>query len=145
MNISNTEWGFMKGTDNMEMDAVQVINEKEYPMHQRGYYFEIAGKYRQYEAVSFYIALSKAGFPVIIDDAQELLARFEAKDYIGVVPHDVPTRYCESRFPQEYGVIIDFYHVYEDEDPWIEKIIWLQEEPARLIDGVMEWTRKKDR
>lgn len=116
------------------------ITQEEYEakMACTGYYFKIVGGHRQYEAVSFYIALFKAGFPVIIDDAEELLARFEAKDYIGIVPHDVPTRYCESRFPQEYGVIIDFYHVYEDEDPWFEKIIWLQEEPARLIDGVME-------
>ena len=87
---------------------------------------------RQFEAVSIYLALSSAGLPVIISGAEELLARFEATDYIGIVPHHFPTRYCESLFPEKYGTIIDFIHVYKNEDAWFEKIEWLPEEEAVL-------------
>jgi len=100
-----------------------------------GYYFEIVGMQRQFEAVSFYIALTDAGLPVIISGAEELLARFEATDYVGIVPHHIATRYCESLFPKEYGCIIDFIHTYKDEDPWFEKIAWLPEKSAKLNLG----------
>ncbi len=98
-----------------------------------GYYFEIAGMERQFESVTFYIALTSAGIPVILYRAEELMARFEASDYVGVVPHHHITRYCESLFPKEYGTIIDFTHVYKDEDEWFDKVEWISEEPAKLI------------
>ena len=97
-----------------------------------GYYFEIVGMQRQFESVSFYVALSEAGLPVVIEGAEQLLARFEATDYIGIVPHYLPTRYCESLFPDSYGRIIDFIHVYKDEDSWFDEITWLPEEKASL-------------
>ncbi len=110
------------------------ITQEEYDerIEKAGYYFSIAGIKRQFEAVSFYLALSSAGLPVIIDGAEELLARFEASDYVGIVPHHSPTRYCESLFPERYGRIIDFTHVYKNEDAWFEKIEWLPEEEAVL-------------
>ncbi len=110
------------------------ITQDEYDqkMKSAGYYFSIAGMKRQYEAVSFYLALSSAGFPVIIVGAEELLARFEATDFIGIVPHSSPTRYCESLFPEKYGRIIDFTHVYKNEDAWFKKIEWLPEEKALM-------------
>ena len=112
------------------------ITQSEYDerIKSAGYYFDIAGMQRQYEQVSFYLALTAAGLPVIISGAEELLARFEATDWVGIVPHHYPTRYCESLFPDEYGDIIDFNHVYKDEDAWFDKVIWLPEEPARLIE-----------
>ena len=111
------------------------INKEDYNrrMEKAGYYFAIAGIKRQFEAVSFYLALSSAGLPVIIGGAEELLARFEATDYIGIVPHHYPTRYCESLFPEKYGNITDFTHVYKSEDTWFEKIEWLPEEEALLV------------
>ena len=111
------------------------ITEAEYheKLADTGYYFAIAGMQRQFEAVSFYIALSEAGLPVIIGGAEELLARFEATDYIGIVPHHVATRYCADLFPEKYGDIIDFTHVYKDEDAWFDKIEWLPEEEAKLL------------
>ena len=112
------------------------ISQQEYDRKKAcaGYYFTIAGVQRQFEAVSFYIALSEAGLPVILRDAEELLARFDATDYIGIVPHHLPTRYCEHLFPASYGKIIDFIHVDREEDPWFEKVEWLPEKPARLIE-----------
>ena len=103
-------------------------------MEKAGDYFAIVGIKRQFEAVSFYLALSSAGLPVIIGGAEELLARFEATDYIGIVPHHYPTRYCESLFPEKYGNMIDFTHVYKSEDTWFEQIEWLPEEEALLVN-----------
>lgn len=110
------------------------ITQAEYDekISRAGYYFEIAGMQRQFESVSFYIALSEAGLPVVIAGAEELLARFEATDYVGIVPHHLPTRYCESLFPDSYGTIIDFTHVYKGEDPWFDKITWLPEDKAEI-------------
>ena len=111
------------------------ITENEYRerLSKAGYYFAIAGIQRQFESVSFYNALTDAGLPVIIENADELMARFEATDCIGIVPHHLPTRYCESLFPSRYGKIIDFTHVYKNEDKWFDKIVWILEEPAVMI------------
>ncbi|WP_022762055.1 hypothetical protein [Butyrivibrio sp. AD3002] len=43
------------------------------------------------------------------------------------------TRYCSDLFTDEYGDIIDFTHVYKDEDAWFDKITWIPEEPAVLL------------
>ena len=115
------------------------ITKEEYQekLQHAGYYFAIAGMQRQFEAVTFYVALSSAGYPVIIEGAEALLARFEATDYVGIVPHHLPTRYCESMFPDSYGTIVDFTHVYKDEDAtWFDKIEWLPEEEAELVNNI---------
>ena len=102
-------------------------------MENAGYYLTVAGTHRQFEAVNFYIALRTAGYPVVLSNSDELLARFSGDDYIGIVPHDMPTRYCENLFPDKYGVIIDFIHVYKDDLPVREPYIeWLPEEKAEL-------------
>ena len=123
------EWRFRLGE----------MSEKEYEqgLEGAGYYFVIAGKHRQFEAVSFYLALSAAGLPVVIRDAEQLLARFDGTDWIGVVPHHVFTRYCEGLFPDKYGAIIDFTHAYRGEDAWFDRIVWLPEEEAALQSGVV--------
>lgn len=112
------------------------IEEAEYRrrLEGAGYYFSIRGTHRQFEAVKFYLALSAAGLPVVIVDAEKLLARLEGTDWVGIVPHDTFTRYCEGLFPDEYGAIIDFTHVYKGEDAWFDRIVWLPEDEARLQD-----------
>ena len=113
------------------------ISEDEYEkrIERAGYYFEIRGKHRPLEAVTFYLVLSDAGLPVVLADAEEILARFLGTDLIGIVPHHVSPRYCESLFPDKYGRIIDFMHVYDEDieslKPFIE---WIPEEPASLSD-----------
>ena len=53
---------------------------------------------------------------------------------IGIVPENSATRYCESRFPEKYGTILDFMHVdEEDMENFGDKIEWLPEDPAVLI------------
>lgn len=70
---------------------------------------------------------------VLISSAEEILARYEGTDYIGIVPHSETPKYCESMFPAKYGRVIDFTHVYEDEDEWFGQIEWIPEEESRLI------------
>lgn len=114
------------------------ITEAEYQekVNNSGYYFKIVGVHRQFESINFYLALSDAGIPVIIDDAEELVASFDGSDYVGIVPHHMYTRYCEGLFPDEYGDIIDFMHVYKGEDGWYDKITWIPEEPAELVQDI---------
>lgn len=106
-----------------------------YVMHDKntGWYFEVAGKHRPFESVSFYTALSAAGLPVFLCDAKEILAGFDGSDYVGIVPHSVIPKYCEEMFPDTYGRIIDFMHVYDEEFKKYGKgIIWLPEDEAKL-------------
>jgi hypothetical protein len=99
-----------------------------------GYFFLIGGKHRAAEAVRFYTALSAAGLPVLLSDAEDIMTRFDGTGYVGIVPHSVPTRYCEELFPEKYGDIIDFMHVYREEmKKFGDAIEWLPEEEARLI------------
>ena len=103
-----------------------------------GYYFRLSGKHRPLEAVTFYLSLSGAGLPVILDNAEEILARLEGTDYVGIVPHHVIPKYCEGMFPERYGRVIDFMHVYDEDLESLASVIeWLPEEPACLIDGPM--------
>ena len=110
------------------------ITEEEYEgrLKNAGYYFEINGIHRPFESVNFYLTLAENGLPVVIDDADELVNGFRGSDYVGIVPHHVIPRYCESLFPKEYGRIFDFIHVYKDEDKWYNSVTWLSEEPACL-------------
>ncbi|MBQ9154989.1 MAG: hypothetical protein IJ130_14400 [Solobacterium sp.] len=122
------EIGYLYRSGQISADEYKQRKEK------AGYYFIVAGLHRAAEAVYFYTALSDAGFPVIISDAEEILARFEGTDYVGIVPHHVPTRYCESLFPASYGNVIDFMHVYDEEmAEFGDAVEWLPEEEAELI------------
>lgn len=123
------EWKFRLGE----------ISEEEYErgLEGAGYYFVIAGKHRQFEAVSFYLALSAAGLPVVIRDAEQLLARLDGTDWVGIVPHHVFPRYCGGLFPDEHGKIIDFTHVFKGGDAWFDQIVWLPEEGAALQSEVV--------
>ena len=105
-------------------------------MANAGYYFSVRGKSwgRSVEAVNFFVAIREAGYPVKLEDAKGILARFEGTDLIGIVPENSATRYCESRFPEKYGTILDFMHVdEEDMENFGDKIEWLPEDPAVLI------------
>ena len=110
------------------------MTDEEYKesLQKAGYFFQITGKHRPKESVTFYMTLTDAGLPVVISDAEEILARFDGSDYIGIVPHDVIPKYCEGMFPDKYGRVIDFTHVYSD-DAWLDQIEWLLEDEARLV------------
>lgn len=80
------------------------------------------------------MSLREAGLPVVLRDASEIMARYEGTDFIGIVPHRTIPKYCESMFPEKYGNVIDFMHVYSDEYDVLKQYIeWLPEEKAELI------------
>ena len=122
---SDAEWELRLGT----------IDEKEAKEKQQfgGYYFSVGGRAwtRSVEAVHFYVALHNAGLPVLLQDADEILARFKGEDLIGIVSYNLIPKYCESLFPASYGKILDFMHVSE-EDKWLKDVRWLPEEKAEL-------------
>ena len=110
-----------------------LMTEEQASKHPYGFYYTIAGKHRPLETVSFYVALNNAGLPVYLRDAEEILARFDGSDYVGIVPHSVIPKYCESLFPEKYGHVIDFMHVFEEEfEQFGDKIEWLALEEAKL-------------
>lgn len=113
------------------------LSDEEFRAAERswGYYYVVAGKAwnRSVEAVHFYVALKRAGLPVVLRDARAILARFKGEDVIGVVPRDVIPVYCESMFPKSHGTILDFMHVYDgDMVAFGDKIEWLPEHEAKL-------------
>jgi len=111
------------------------MTQEEADSHPCGFYFQIRGKHRPMESVSFYLALHHAGLPVLISDAEEILARFDATDYMGIVPHDVIPKYCEGMFPEKYGRVIDFMHIYEEDmELYKEQITWIPETKSELIE-----------
>ena len=115
------------------------ISEEEYNRRKAdaGYYFVVRGNAwtRSVEAVNFFVAIREAGYPVILEDAEEILARFDGTDLIGIVPHHCLPCYCESLFPAKYGTILDFIHVDgEDMENYGDQIEWLPEEPATLLE-----------
>lgn len=126
--------------DQKELDYLRRTGKITDEEHQNrsgtaGYYYMVAGKYRVFEAVSFYVVLSEAGLPVILSDSEQILNRLEGRGYYGIVPHDTATRYCEGLFPERYGRIIDFMHVYDEEmEAFGDAIEWLPEPEAKLID-----------
>lgn len=101
-----------------------------------GWYYTVAGNAwnRAVEAVKFYVALKDAHLPVILSDADAILSRFKGEDFIGIVPHRVFPAYCENMFPEKYGTILDFMHIYvEDMESFGDQIEWLPEDEAQLI------------
>lgn len=94
--------------------------------------FIVCGKSigRYIEAIKFYIAIYRKGYPVTINDKEELLARIDETEKIGIVPTGVFPRYCEGYFPEE--TVIDFMNLpYEHKDEIIAKTNW---HPIRTIE-----------
>lgn len=110
------------------------ITEDEYNARKEkaGYYFEVAGKHRSWEAIRFFVALREAGLPVILTDAEEIAARYDGSDYIGIVPRRIIPKYCESLFPEKYGHVIDAMNLYEEDKALLPYVEWLPEDKAEL-------------
>ena len=120
------------------------ISDDEYRerLEASGYYFTVGGMYRMAEAVFFYTALSAAGLPVVLSGADAIMSRLEGTGYIGIVPHsETISVHCADMFPEEYGDIVDFIHVFAEEmELFRDSIEWLPEEEARLIEPTKERT-----
>lgn len=133
-NSTHVDFYVCHDKDNIEWKVrAGLMTEEQASRHPCGFYYALAGKHRQFETVNFYVALNNAGLPVYLYDAEEILARFDGSDYVGIVPHSVIPKYCEGMFPKEYGHVIDFMHVYKEEyEQFGDKIEWLPLEEAKL-------------
>lgn len=98
-----------------------------------GYYFVVAGKHRNSEAVNFYVSLSEAGYPVVLQNGDAILKKLKGEDLVGIVPWDRHTVYCDELFPAKYGQIISYTHIYPEEYEVLKDCIeWLPLEKAVL-------------
>ena len=99
-----------------------------------GFYFAVAGSSwgRSIETIHFYLALHRAGMPVIIDEGNKLADRIKGKDKIGIVPKGVFPRYCSHYFPGEQ--ILDFMNLPEEKhDEFAAKCVWRDEPEISII------------
>lgn len=90
-----------------------------------GFYLVVAGSAwtRTVEAVKFYLALKKAGWPVYIREGNILADRLLEKERIGIVPEGVFPAYCHSYFPNEN--VIDYKNLpYENRAEIASKCTW---------------------
>jgi hypothetical protein len=110
------------------------ISEKEYEERaaKAGYYFELAGIYREWESIRFFVALRSAGLPVVLNDADEIATKFDGTGYIGIVPHRMIPAYCESLYPEKYGRVVDFMNLFDEDKDLLPYVEWLPEEKAEL-------------
>ena len=100
-----------------------------------GYYLYLAGDAwnRTIETVRFYLALTRAGIPVYLDEAHTLVERLCGVERIGIVPEGVMPAYCESYFPNEH--IIDFMNLPdEDREEFLPYCVWYDEPTITLIE-----------
>ena len=100
----------------------------------RGFYFAVAGSSwgRSNETINFYLALHRAGMPVIIDEGNMLADRIMGKDKIGIVPQGVFPRYCSHYFPGEQ--ILDFMNLPEEKhDEFAARCVWRDESEISII------------
>lgn len=101
-----------------------------------GAYLHVAGSAvgRTIEAVKFFLALYRAGKPVLIHDAHELASRLNGTEKIGVVPADVFPRYCSSMFPDEK--IIAFMNLPDEKREEVARCcVWQPLRKATLINN----------
>ena len=104
-----------------------------------GFYFAVAGSSwgRSNETIHFYLALHRAGMPVMIDEGNKLADRVKGKDKIGIVPRGVTPRYCESRFPGEK--ILDFMNLPDEKhDEFAKRCVWRDEPEITLLHAAAQ-------
>ena len=117
-------------------DSIHLYAEIEEVDGDRKGYFRLSGDTygTAPETIAFYVALRKAGYPVILSNGIEIAARLSETDYIGIIPDDLSSmavKYGCDKFEED---IIDFVHLDEGDKPEkvIEKAEWLDIEPLYL-------------
>lgn len=122
-------WEVVAGGNSTHIDLFVCKNEN-------GYYFAVRGKayWCTVESIKFYNALRENNIAVVLEDAEEIKRSVLGEDEIGIVPHDVFPRYCESMFPGKDIILFEHLPYEEDElNKMLPKITWLKEEEQFLI------------
>lgn len=98
-----------------------------------GYYFSLSGAklVRSPDTVVFYLALSRAGYPVYLWDCDILKARFSEMDKIGILPEAIRSIYGSTAFGRE---IEDCVNLDDGDDPQavIDAADWIAEKEVIL-------------
>ena len=100
----------------------------------QGFYFSVDGYSwtRSVESIKFYLAIRKAGFPIVIRCGKQLADRLTGTDEIGIVPDGVFPGYCEAYFSDKR--IIDFVNLpLENREMWSKYCEWVPEPELRII------------
>ena len=120
-------WEVCRGGNSTHVSLCVVDDEQ-------GYFLYLAGDAwtRTIETVKFYLALTRAGVPVYLDEAHTLADRLAETEKIGIVPEGIRPAYCENFFPKEH--IIDFMNLpYDDREKFIPFCTWYDEKLIELI------------
>lgn len=120
-------WEVCRGGNSTHIDLYVRHDEQ-------GFYLGLAGSSygRTTETIKFYLALRRAGIPVILTDGKKLIERVKGTEKVGVVPHGITPRYCYSYFPGED--VISFMNLpYENSEKIAEKCIWQDIREVKLI------------
>ncbi|HBB67914.1 MAG: hypothetical protein A2X28_04045 [Elusimicrobia bacterium GWA2_56_46] len=59
---------------------------------------------RMVETCRIALALTQAGLPIIVDDAESYIARLLDQDWVGIIPRDEEISYAWQSFPAEWNV-----------------------------------------
>ena len=69
---------------------------------------------RMVETCRIALALTQAGLPIIVDDAESYSARILDQDWVGIIPRDEEISYAWQSFPAEWCVRdcvrLDWFH-----------------------------------
>ena len=106
-------WEVCRGGNSTHVDLYVVGDDD-------GYYLRVAGTstWRSVEAIKFFLALHRAGVPVLIYQAELLKSRLLGKEKVGIVPQGVFPRYCQAWFPDEQVEV--FINLQRDD---VEKLV----------------------
>ena len=111
-------WEVCRGGNSTHIDLYVVADND-------GYSLRVAGSstWRSVEAIKFFLALHRAGLPVVISQAELLKSRLLGMEKVGIVPVGVWPAYCQSRFPNEdVEAFINLPR--EDEEKMIPRCVW---------------------
>ena len=81
---------------------------------EKGWFFHLAGDFRRMEVVRFHLALTKAGFPVAVYNAQKLKRAVLGEDKVGIVPEGIYPWRCDHYFPGED--MLDFMNLHQEQE-----------------------------
>ena len=111
-------WEVCRGGNSTHIDLYVVADNDGYSLHVAG-----SSTWRSVEAIKFFLALHRAGLPVVISQAELLKSRLLGMEKVGIVPVGVWPAYCHSRFPNEdVEAFINLPR--ENEEKMIPRCVW---------------------
>jgi len=94
-------WEIYRGGDSthIDMSVTRPAGRKDWEVRLRA-----VSSTRLVEACRIALALTKAGLPFLMDDAESYISRILDQDWVGIIPREEAIAYAWQSFPQEWGV-----------------------------------------